>query len=189
MLSRRHFLLAGGTGLGAGAAVLAFGTPPLAQAGTDAVATSVADALAAAPAPFVALADQLSGQIGVDRVLVNRVHQTLGALLPQLDALTPRLAAALPRIAGLADPAARLQALADEDATLKELFLRMNTALYLGTVDDHDGTRACIGFENLASFQAVSDFVQPPSYCTGSPNFWVDPPAAPASTKEPAANV
>ena len=130
-----------------------------------------------APAPFISLADQLSGQIGVDRELVNLVHQKLLPTLPGLDTLVDTLLATLPELSALNAPAERLQLLASKDPGLKRLFLQVNTALYLGTVEDVEGERECVAFESVAAYQAVSDFVEPPSYCTGSPNFWVNPPA------------
>lgn len=130
-----------------------------------------------APAPFIALADQLCGQIGVDRELINLVHHKLQSTLPGLGTLVEQLLATLPELSAPNTPAERLQLLASKDPALKNLFLRMNTALYLGTVEDAQGARECVAFESVAAYQVVSDFVEPPSYCTASPNFWVNPPA------------
>ncbi|MBK4997923.1 hypothetical protein IAE37_000199 [Pseudomonas sp. S31] len=170
MLSRRDFFVSSG----AGAMLLALGAPTLLP---KALAAGGALDIPAAPVPFVSLADQLSGQIGVDRELVNLVHQKLQLTLPGLDQLAEKLLAALPELSALDTPAERLQLLTSKSPDLKSLFLRLNTALYLGTVDDAEGTRECVAFESVVAYQAVSDFVEPPSYCTGSPNFWVDPPA------------
>lgn len=170
MLSRRKFVISSSVG----AVLMVLGAPRLLPRAL--AATNVAP-LPVAPAPFVALADQLSGQIGVDRELIDYLHQKLLPVLPGLDGLVDKLALALPKVAGITDPAQRLQVLAGEGDGLKDLFLRINTALYLGTVDNRDGQRECIGFESVAAYQAVAEFVQPPSYCTGSPNFWVNPPA------------
>ncbi|WDS37308.1 sugar dehydrogenase complex small subunit [Pseudoxanthomonas sp.] len=177
MVSRRNFLLAGGAGLGAGATLLALGGSGAATAATQPATAAALDTLAPAPSAFVALADTLSGRIGVDRVLVNRTFHSLSSVLPDLDAAAAQLAQALPQVADITDPAARLAALETRGAALKDLFLRMNTALYLGTVEDSHGDRQCISFETSASNQVMADIVQPPSYCTGSPNFWVDAPA------------
>ena len=179
MLSRREFFVSSSVG----AVLVVLGVPkllPRAMAATPVIGLPVA------PAPFITLADQLSGEIGVDRELVAFLHQKLVPVLPGLDSLVEKLTLALPKVAGITDPAQRLQALADEGDGLKDLFLRINTALYLGTVDNRDGQRECIGFESVAAYQAVADYVQPPSYCTGSPNFWVQPPVF---NKESAAHV
>ncbi|SEL81237.1 Membrane bound FAD containing D-sorbitol dehydrogenase [Pseudoxanthomonas sp. GM95] len=177
MVSRRNFLLAGGASLGAGATLLAIGGGSAASAATQPATAAALDALAPAPGAFIALADTLSGSIGVDRVLINRTFHTLSGVLPGLEATAAQLGDALTQVADIADPAARLAALETKGTALKDLFLRMNTALYLGTAEDKDGVRNCFGFETTASNQVMADVVQPPSYCTGSPNFWVDAPA------------
>lgn len=170
MLSRREFFVSSG----AGVMLLTLGAPTLLP---KALAASGALEVPVAPAPFIALADQLSGQIGVDRELVNIVHQKLQLTLPGLDTLVEQLLAALPEVSAVNAPAERLQLLASKAPDLRSLFLRVNTALYLGTVEDAEGVRECVAFESVAAYQAVSDFVEPPSYCTASPNFWVNPPA------------
>ncbi|NIE73664.1 hypothetical protein F3J45_04205 [Pantoea sp. Ap-967] len=170
MLSRREFFVSSGAGM----MLLTLGAPKLLP---KALAAGGALEVPAAPAPFISLADQLSGQIGVDRELIDLVHQKLQPTLPGLDQLVEQLLATLPELSALPTPAERLQTLASLNPDLKSLFLRLNTALYLGTVEDGDGVRECVAFESVAAYQAVSDFVQPPSYCTSSPNFWVNPPA------------
>jgi hypothetical protein len=177
MVSRRNFLLAGGASLGAGATLLAIGGTGAGTAAAQPATAAALDTLAPAPGAFIALADELSGRIGVDRVLVNRTFHTLNGVLPDLEGTAAQLNQALPQLAGIADPQARLAALETQGAALKDLFLRMNTALYLGTAEDKDGVRSCFGFETTASNQVMAEIVQPPSYCTGSPNFWVDAPA------------
>ncbi len=177
MVSRRNFLLAGGASLGAGATLLAIGGGSAGPAAAQPVTAAALDTLAPAPGAFIALADELSGRIGVDRVLVNRTFHTLSGVLPGLEATAAQLSEVLPQVAGIADPQSRLAALEARGTALKDLFLRMNTALYLGTAEDKDGLRSCFGFETTASNQVMADVVQPPSYCTGSPNFWVDAPA------------
>ncbi|HGA2316200.1 TPA: sugar dehydrogenase complex small subunit [Pseudomonas putida] len=170
MLSRREFFVSSGAGM----MLLTLGAPKLLP---KAMAASGALEVPVAPIAFISLADQLSGQIGVDRELVNLVHQKLQPTLPQLPQLVEQLLATLPELSVLKSPAERLQLLASKDPDLKSLFLRLNTALYLGTVEDGEGVRECVAFESVVAYQAVSDFVEPPSYCTASPNFWVNPPA------------
>ena len=86
MVSRRNFLLAGGAGMSAGAAWLAMGGSPLAMVDATTVMAGGADGELLAPAPtaFVALADTLSGHIGVDRPLVNRIHHVLSRVVPEI---------------------------------------------------------------------------------------------------------
>ena len=188
MVNRRTILIGGG----AGALALATGMAgKLFAAAQPALFPAMPGPLAAAPAPFAALADTLSGNLGLDVVLVNRVYAALAALVPQLDAKAGQLAAALGKLAADtpaklakgAAPVNKIAALNAEEAGLGDLFLRLTSAIYLGTVDVTPKQRECIAFETVASYQVVSAWVQPPSYCTGEPNFWAHPPTT-ATTKQ-----
>lgn len=185
MVNRRTILIGGGAG------ALALATGMAGQLFAAAPASSPASLfpaapgpLGAAPAPFAALADTLSGSLGLDAVLVNRVYAALSPLVPGIDAKAAKLATALGKLAAAksAAPAQdspavnKIAALNAEEAGLGDLFLRLTSAIYLGTVDVAPKQRECIAFETVASYQVVSAWVQPPSYCTGEPNFWAHPP-------------
>jgi len=177
MVNRRTILIGGG----AGALALATGMAGTLFAAAPAPLFPAAPGpLAAAPAAFAALADTLSGNLGLDVVLVNRVYAALSKLVPDMDAKAAKLAAALAQAAAPAGkgaaPVNRIAALNAQEAGLGDLFLRLTSAIYLGTVDVTPKQRECIAFETVASYQVVSAWVQPPSYCTGEPNFWTHPP-------------
>lgn len=141
---------------------LAFAAPPLAAA----VAPS---------ASFRAISITLTGLEQPDTLLAQRLYSWLHEHVPQLDSQLDTLSTLLQQ-----QPAANgstlLTLLSSQPKALNDLYQALVSGWYLGVVGPLPRPQ-CIAFENIVSYQRVRDWLLPPSYAPGQPNFWTQPPA------------
>lgn len=141
---------------------LAFAAPPLAAA----VAPS---------ASFRAISVTLTGLAQPDTLLAQRLYSWLHEHVPQLDSQLDTLSTLLQQ-----QPAANGSTLStllsSQPQALNDLYQALVSGWYLGVVGPLPRPQ-CIAFENIVSYQRVRDWLLPPSYAPGQPNFWTQPPA------------
>jgi hypothetical protein len=133
-------------------------------------ATPAAAALPEADASFIALSRTLTGYDAPDALLARRLQAELlqddPDLLRHVALIARRLASAPATAAAFADAPA-----------LHALFGQLLSGWYLGVVGPASAPR-CIAFEDIVSYRVVAGSVQPPSYCSGVPDFWVSDPTS-----------
>lgn len=134
--------------------------------------------LAAAVAPsasFRAISITLTGLAQPDTLLAQRLYSWLHEHVPQLDSQLDTLSTLLQQ-----QPAANgstlLTLLSSQPNALNDLYQALVSGWYLGVVGPLPRPQ-CIAFENIVSYQRVRDWLLPPSYAPGQPNFWTQPPA------------
>jgi hypothetical protein len=123
---------------------------------------------------FVALSQWLTGRRALDRSTAGALRSALVELGfgDQLVSLY-RAATTLQ-----ANPANGGEAMAKalEQANALDIATTVLRGWYLGLVRQPDGKDRTVAYEQTLMAEVVADFLTLPTYCSGVPNYWVEPP-------------
>lgn len=126
-----------------------------------------------APEPFLAVSQILTGRSSRDLGQAARLFAALAADAPSFEADIRALLAFIDE--WKVDIGRLQQALDAEDSRLAALPRKIMTAWYTGIVGE-GGAARCITFETSLMHVAVTDRLNPPSYCYGPHGSWSHKP-------------